>query len=299
MAITAPDESQNIPYNNNDQFDTIEACNKSLIQHGHYNDRVYLMKLSRDDFPDIIDYLASLATTQGYSKIFVKIPEWAAKEFITEGYRKEAAIPRFYDGAIDGYFLSNYLTADRKNVGISTKKQMNRVLNIALKNKDRLKQLSVKSARTVAPLEQKHVDHLATLYRNVFQTYPFPIFDRGYIEQKMKEDTQFYGVFHGDQLIAASSAEIDYDSCNVELTDFATLPAYRGSNLSYTLLRQMESDMKQMKIKTGYTIARSLSFGMNITFCRMGYSYAGTLVNNTCISGDIESMNVYYKHFMG
>jgi hypothetical protein len=53
-----------------------------------------------------------------------------------------------------------------------------------------------------------------------------------------------------------------------------------------------------MKMTTGYTSARSLSFGMNITFCRRGYSYAGTLVNNTCISGDIESMNVYYKHFI-
>jgi putative beta-lysine N-acetyltransferase len=114
----------------------------------------------------------------------------------------------------------------------------------------------------------------------------------------MKEDTCFYGVFDGDHLVAASSSELDHDASTVEFTDFVTLPSHRGDNLSYILLRQMESDMKKMKMTTGYTIARSLSFGMNITFCHRGYTYAGTLVNNTCISGNIQSMNVYYKHFI-
>jgi hypothetical protein len=35
---------------------------------------------------------------------------------------------------------------------------------------------------------------------------------------------------------------------------------------------------------------------MNITFAKNGYEYAGTLKNNTNISGNIESMNVWYKH---
>jgi len=34
---------------------------------------------------------------------------------------------------------------------------------------------------------------------------------------------------------------------------------------------------------------------MNITFSRMGYRYSGTLLNNTNISGRLESMNVWYK----
>ena len=35
--------------------------------------------------------------------------------------------------------------------------------------------------------------------------------------------------------------------------------------------------------------------GMNITFAKHGYHYAGTLNNNTNICGRIESMNVWYK----
>ncbi|MEZ4485255.1 MAG: hypothetical protein R2864_11955 [Syntrophotaleaceae bacterium] len=34
---------------------------------------------------------------------------------------------------------------------------------------------------------------------------------------------------------------------------------------------------------------------MNITFAKHGYSYGGTLTNNTQISGDLESMVVWYK----
>jgi hypothetical protein len=44
-----------------------------------------------------------------------------------------------------------------------------------------------------------------------------------------------------------------------------------------------------------YTIARAASHGMNTTFARQGYRFAGTLVNNTHIAGGIESMNVWYR----
>ena len=56
----------------------------------------------------------------------------------------------------------------------------------------------------------------------------------------------------------------------------------------------METTMNDHGIHTQYTIARALSAGMNITFAKAGYRYAGTLVNNTDISGTIESMNVWY-----
>jgi hypothetical protein len=57
----------------------------------------------------------------------------------------------------------------------------------------------------------------------------------------------------------------------------------------------MEREMKRLGMLTTYTIARALSPGMNITFAKMGYNYAGTLKNNCNISGCIESMNVWYK----
>ena len=80
------------------------------------------------------------------------------------------------------------------------------------------------------------------------------------------------------------------------MTDFATLPDYRGNNLSMMLLKEMEALMRSKKMKTVYTIARALSTGMNVTFSKMNYVFAGTLINNTNIAGKIESMNVWYKN---
>jgi hypothetical protein len=57
----------------------------------------------------------------------------------------------------------------------------------------------------------------------------------------------------------------------------------------------MEKAVAAKCIKTAYTIARAASPGINITFARQGYRYGGRLINNTNISGRIESMNIWYK----
>ncbi len=103
------------------------------------------------------------------------------------------------------------------------------------------------------------------------------------------------GVYLGNKLISASSAEMDVSAKNAEMTDFATDPDYAGNNLSLHLLREMEAEMRKRKMKTLYTIARSFSAAMNITFAKLDYKYTGTLVNNTNIFGKIESMNIWYK----
>jgi putative beta-lysine N-acetyltransferase len=99
----------------------------------------------------------------------------------------------------------------------------------------------------------------------------------------------------GTKLIAASSAEMDKKALNAEMTDFATDPEYLGQGLALFLLDLMDGYMKDKKYPTVYTIARSMSAGMNITFAKLGYKFTGTLINNTNISGSIESMNVWYK----
>ena len=100
---------------------------------------------------------------------------------------------------------------------------------------------------------------------------------------------------HG-RIVSLSSAEMDREGRNVEMTDFATLPTHRGAGHAVHLLDRMEDDMPNRDIPTAYTIARSMSPGMNITFAKLDYIYSGTLINNTDISGNIESMNVWYKH---
>ncbi|MFW5780428.1 MAG: putative beta-lysine N-acetyltransferase, partial [Bacillota bacterium] len=98
-----------------------------------------------------------------------------------------------------------------------------------------------------------------------------------------------------DTLFAIASSETNKKYLNAEMTDFAILPEYRGKNLSLLLLCEMEKNMKDMGYKLLYTIARAVSYGMNCTFSKLGYQFSGTLINNTNISGNIESMNLWYK----
>jgi putative beta-lysine N-acetyltransferase len=136
---------------------------------------------------------------------------------------------------------------------------------------------------------------MAALYREVFKTYPFPIHDPAYLKKTMDENIIYFGIERQGALLGLSSIEMDKKNAAAEMTDFAVLPAHRGDGLAQQLLTQMERTIPALGIKTMFTIARARSAGMNITFAKNGYSYAGTLINNTNISGQIESMNVWYK----
>ena len=136
---------------------------------------------------------------------------------------------------------------------------------------------------------------MADLYKKVFDTYPFPIFDPRYIKKTMDENFIYSSIWENDKIVALSSCEMDIVSQNVEMTDFATLPEYQGKGFAIYLLQNMENEMRKRNIRTAYTISRAVSYGINIIFAKMGYKYSGTLLNNTNISGNFESMNVWYK----
>lgn len=276
-------------------YDNIATLGNSLIQHGTYNDRIYLMKLSKADFPEIIAELDSLASQKGYTKVFVKLPAYAKDAFLEKNYVIEATIPKFYNGNQTAYFMGKYYSATRKqsqcmdvvnNVLITAKSKLNKSIQIATPSGD----------FTYRECGVTDIYEITELYKKVFETYPFPIQDPDYIAETMKNNVTYFGVWHNQSLVALSSAEMDLQASNVEMTDFATRPDFRSKGLSSFLLHTMENYVQRIGIKTAYTIARSISYGMNITFAKMGYSFSGTLINNTNISGSLESMNIWYKH---
>jgi putative beta-lysine N-acetyltransferase len=274
-------------------WDREELVGHSIIQHGKYNDRIYLMKLAKEDHPDIIKKLDTIAKKNKYGKIFAKIPRWALKEFHDNNYRTRAYIPKFYDNKIDAYFVSKFTHPSRAKTNKKMMDQIQEIINLA-KRKSKTDSNIINDFQ-LKPLTKANIDQLANIYGKVFKTYPFPIFDPEYLEKAMNDNVSYFGVFDNGQLIAASSAEIDEKGKNVEMTDFATLPSQRNQGLASELLTIMEREVKKRKIKTAYTIARSISPGMNITFAKKGYQYSGTLINNTNISGKIECMNVWHK----
>lgn len=282
--------------------DVIEKVGNSLIQHGKLNDRVYLMKLSKEDFPAILGKLEDLVLTHKYTKVFAKVPDWTEAEFIANGYKKEAFIPRFYNGSEDVYFLGKYFSQERMEPVNSQK--LKEVLTVAKEKGltseksergETDKKLELKKEFQFKVAEPSDVFKMAEVYAKVFKTYPFPIDDPKYILKTMQENVIYFSIWQENELVALASSEMDIKADNVEMTDFATSPEYTGRGFAKYLLQEMEGEMKKRGIKTAYTIARALSFGMNITFATLGYQYSGTLINNTNIAGDLESMNIWYK----
>lgn len=275
--------------------DKVDVIGKgSVIQHGTYNDRVYLMKLDEGDVDIIIPELSKLSKEKGYSKIFCKVPKYIAPLFFMDGYILEGFIPKFFKNQDDVFFVSKFLSSDRLlNI---EKKQLailsDQLVERAEKNRNLKKQAHGYSIRT---LDKSDVEQITDIYREVFETYPFPIHNPGYIQKTMRENVQYFGAEKDGKLAALSSSEIDFKGQNAEMTDFATHPDHTGNNLSNLLLRQMEKQMKQQGINTLYTIARLNSIPMNKTFLKNEYQYSGTLIKNTNIAGNIESMNIYYK----
>jgi putative beta-lysine N-acetyltransferase len=253
------------------------------------------MKLNPEDFPEILETLKNLAFKESYTKIFAKIPSWYLSSFELEGFKEEAQIPKFFNGQKAVSFVSKFLDNARSEISNEEKQEIALNLDLAMSKQGSTTLINNNPSFSLRILQKEDISKLSKLYKKVFPSYPFPIFDKKYLTETMDNDVVYFGVFKGKKLISASSAEMDLNSENAEMTDFATDPDYAGNNLSLLLLRAMEEAMILRKIKTAYTIARSYSKGMNITFAKQDYEYTGTLINNTNIFGNIESMNVWYK----
>lgn len=273
--------------------DVIERFGKSLIQHGKANDRVYVMKIGEMDSDKIVDYVVSLAETEGYSKIFAKSPSFARSRFLDNGFTEEVRVPELYQGKEDIFFLSKFFSTEREQ-----EKQPELVAKVLRKAEQKAavrNEVALPSGFTCLKMGKGHVLEMAQLYRQVFTSYPFPIHDPDYLARTMDDNVIYLGIQADNTLIALSSSEIDFVGQHAEMTDFATSSEARGLGLATFLLSEMEKKSRRIGIKTAYTIARAYSFGMNITFAKHGYTYAGPLVNNTQISGDLESMNIWHK----
>lgn len=272
--------------------DTIEYLGKSLIQHGKFNNRIYLMKLASQDYPQIIKQFETIVKEQQYTKIFVKIPQHFVKEFVNAGYILEAEIPGFYKTQHNACFLGKYYS-DSRNL-IINKEKMDSIITLC-RHKKPIHHINIPSELVLTKLAEHHTAEMASVYKEVFQTYPFPIDQPDYLAQTMRSHIDYYGVKIEEKIVALASTEKDCENFNAEMTDFATLPAYRGQNLATYLLYFMEQNACKENIQTAYTIARAYSTGMNVTFAKLGYNFAGTLINNTNICGQLEPMNVWFK----
>ena len=278
-------------------FDVVENLQDATLQHGPYNDRIYLMKLHKScdttKTAALAAKLLKMAEKHGYGKIFAKVRKRQAAAFADLGFAEEGRIPGFYRAEDTAVFLGYFLDEKRQNEADS--KTLQQIVETAERRRPKNNDPRIDTTEKIVRMEPQHVEEMAEIYRQVFPTYPFPIHQPEYILKTMRSHVTYFGIEREGRIVSLSSAEMDHDAKNVEMTDFATLPEHRGSGFATQLLSEMETHVRQEGICTAYTIARAASFGMNIAFAKNGYQFAGRLVNNTNISGRIESMNLWHK----
>ena len=275
--------------------DIIEEINGSIVQHGPHNDRVYLMRFKQaGETQLLLAELDTLARKNQYGKIFAKIPapEWPL--FKASGFCREAVVPGFFYGRVDGLFVSKYFSESRSRAKINAElMQLLSSGRTAPRNRpDPCREGTI----TVDSCSGNDAEEMSAVYREVFSSYPFPVQNHDYLKKMMHEEVHYFCVRDEGSIAALAAAEIDPEYKNAELTDFATLPRWRKRGFAGILLNHMEQTIKRAGILTAFTIARAVSMGMNGVFKKGGYSFSGFLKNNTNIGSGIENMTVWHKH---
>lgn len=260
----------------------LDAFNKRL-RVDHYVGDPYL----------VIQATEKLAKEAHSEKIIIKGKFEDYKIILEKGYRNEAVIDGYFLGS-DGYFFCKYLEPDRD---FSTHLQVEEDIIASVQHLKRSSQVIMPPADyKIMKVGEKEAEMLSDLYREVFQIYPTPLHNPEYVKKTMKEGTIYYAFMYHHEIISAASAEVNHLFRNAELTDCATKKDHRKFGLMKILLKKLEEDLFQQQIYCSYSIARSLSFGMNAVLHQLGYQYRGRLVNNCYIFDKLEDMNVWVKN---
>ncbi|MEH7354442.1 putative beta-lysine N-acetyltransferase [Neobacillus drentensis] len=213
--------------------------------------------------------------------------------FFEKGFQLEAVVDRYFLGS-DAHFFSKFYTPDRKrNDHWITEDGMIHSIYQLDKTVEKTfppKEYQIKKA------DESCAEELSALYSHVFQIYPTPLHDPEYVKKTIQEGTIYYVFFYQGKIVSAASAEINAFYKNAELTDCATLTEHRKYGLMKIILQELERELKRNGIFCAYSIARSLSFGMNAVLFQLGYSYRGRLMNNCYIYDKLENMNMWVKN---
>lgn len=236
--------------------------------------------------------IAEIAKVNALTKVFIKSKEDDWQTFLSKGCMLEGIYKGYFNGC-DAYCMALYddLMRRTSDYWMEEDQILKQVQALPLKPDRPLipEQCTLRIAR------MEDAKRLSVLYDQIFQTYPTPMNDPLYVEKTMREGTIYYLVETPEQLISAASAEINTVYANAEMTDCATLPAYRNQGLMRLLMHALEDELIARNITCAYSLSRALSFGMNAVFFQMGYRYYGRLTKNCDIYDKFEDMNLWTK----
>ena len=141
-------------------FDSLSEFKGGLIQHGRYNDRIYLMRQPETVSKIFIESLIDFATEKKYSKIFAKSRLEDCSKYLDMGFISEAVIPGFYNGRDSVFFMGLFLEEFRRNDEKTEKYK--EILNICD---------CKKSAKRIVWIKISELSNAVTMIQGKWQNY--------------------------------------------------------------------------------------------------------------------------------
>lgn len=241
---------------------------------------------------DSQEKLQKIAEKKDLEKIILFQKEKSNEELLKDlGFQQEGKIDGYFDGD-NAYIFTKYLTKSRRHTETITEEDeiIKTIENGEKKSLRKLpKDYQIRSAK------DDDIPQIVDVFNEVFKSYPTPMNDKEYVKKAINSNVEMAVIENGDGIVGLSSAEIDFENKNAEITDCATLPSQRGKGINNHLIQFLEKRMKQIGIVNLFSIARAQSFGMNKVLYNLDYKYRGRLINNVHIAGDWENMNIWVK----
>nr|WP_225228595.1 putative beta-lysine N-acetyltransferase [Bacillus sp. PS06] len=260
------------------------------MTYDYFNKRLRLNDFSGNP-SHIINKLQTLITENQFEKVICYVRKEQMFTFIAGGFHLEAIVQKYFSGS-DAYIMTKYPKTERRNS--QTWSAEDKILS-DIKQKTIVKKTSRPSEYTLRKANESDAEKLAHMYSTVFKIYPTPLINPDYIKTSIDNGNIFYYIKNDSGIVSAASADINFKYYNAELTDCATIPAFRKYGFMKLLLTKLELELLNKQIYCVYSIARSLSYGMNACFHQLGYTYTGRLANNCYIFDKLEDMNVWSK----
>ncbi len=256
------------------------------------NSRVKLMEYRPQDLPLLSKRLVSMAEEQSLGKIIVYAHMGDVSTLQEQGFEVEGTIDGFRDG--DPVCMMARFVDQERAISVNAEEK-DRIVKMAKMASEKKPTVDLPEGFDLRPAKPEDAPSLAQLYKEVFTSYPTPIDQPEEIERAMEDEVYFSVVTHKEKIVSASSADVFPEQKVAEMTDCATLPAYRGKGLVSVLFSHLEERMRSRGIPNLFSLTRAVSVGMNVIAAKHGYCYRGRLVQNCHIAGQYEDMNIWVK----
>ncbi len=257
------------------------------------NNRLKVFSYEAAKYSQLAEWIKGIAKEKNLGKILFNSKEDGCLDLESAGFVLEGTIPGFFNGE-QAYCYSFFIDPARSLSAYQ--EEEDQILKDVRGNKAPAKsEAKLPTGYKLREIREGDVESLVSLYKNVFASYPSPLFNPGYIKEVMKRHVYFLAIFDEDVPVSAGSAEMDLINNNAEITDLATQPRARGLGLATMLMEALEKKMRERQINCLYSLCRAGVPGVNRALYKLDYSFQGRLINNCHIGGRFEDMNIWVK----